>query len=131
MTAKEMFDMRQRGATYQQIADAAGVTRQWAHEAVTAHVKRILSSKRGKGFHLDDIVYKGVYDHFKENKNERLVSFCKKVCGSTHTGGKTQILRKFLIGETDTKFTIDQIKSICDVIGKPFEEVFKERGNYV
>ena len=37
MTAKERAEMRNNGATYQQIADVCGISKQAAHQSVTIY----------------------------------------------------------------------------------------------
>lgn len=126
MTPKEMFKMRQKGATYQEIADEVGISRQAIYKQIEVYVKRTMTSYRGKGFYLDDIKFQGIYDYFKENEEETISSFTKKIFDNPYAS-KTQTIRDFITGKHNAYFNIDQIKCICDVIGKPFALVFKER----
>ena len=130
MTAKEMFQLREEGKTYQEIADEIGKTRQWVHQAITNYTKRVLTSYRGKGFYLENIKYQGIFEHFLENEGETISSFTSKVYDTKYPS-RTSTIRGFITGKQDSYFTIEQIKRICDVVGKPFEEVFKEREDYV
>jgi predicted DNA-binding protein YlxM (UPF0122 family) len=128
MTNKEMLQMRLDGATYQEIADICGISRQAVHEALKFYVKKITEESRGQKFSLKTIKYQGIYDYFKKNENETVASFANKVygrkSGSCQGAGK---LRNFIKGDSDSYFNITQIKKMCEIIGKPFEEVFKER----
>ncbi len=42
-------------------------------------------------------------------------------------GNHSGKIRCFLKGENDSSFTIAQIRRMCEIVGKPFEETFKER----
>ena len=128
MTAKEMFEMRQKGATFQEIGDAAGMSRQGAQGIVVRYAKNLVALKRGKGsgLYLDKIVYQGIYEHFVKNEEETFTSFARKIYD--HEPSTTAMkMRGFLMGEHDSYYTIGQIKKMCEIVGKPFEEVFKER----
>lgn len=125
MTPKEMLQMRLDGMTFQQIADACGVSRQYAHEAITGYADKIARCKRGKAFFFDKIIFEGIYEHFEKNEEETITNFTNDVCGEGSRCITT--MRTFLTGKTDTRLTISQIKRICEICGKPFEEVFKER----
>lgn len=107
-----------------------GSSRQAVGYKITAYAKRVLSTYRGKGFYLENIKYKGIFEYFRENEEETVSSFSKKVYNSPYAG-RTAMIREFITGKHDSYFTIEQIKRICDVVGKPFEEVFKEREDYV
>lgn len=130
MTPKEMFQLREQGKTYQEIADEIGASRQGVHQAITNYTKRVLTSYRGKGFYLENIKYKGIFEYFLENEEETVSGFTKKLYDTPYTGNTSKV-RGFITGKIESYFTIEQIKRICDVVGKPFEEVFKEREDYV
>jgi hypothetical protein len=124
ITPKEMLQMRLDGMTFQQIADVCGTSRQNVHQAVKLYSKKIINGVRGRGFPVEIIRFQGIYEHFYDNEKESITSFATKVYGHEQYGSK---LRKFLIGESESHLTIPQIKRICEICGKPFEEVFKER----
>lgn len=124
MKFNEMMKMRQEGATYQKIADAAGVSKQWVHHRLTGCAPE-LKYTRGHGFNIEKIVYKGIYEHFKNDVHESVTSFTKKIYG--HDVKNIPTVRLFITGKSNTRFTITQIKRICETVGKPFEEVFAER----
>lgn len=121
MTLKEKADMRKGGATYQQIADACGVSRQAVHQQVVAYDKKLA----GRRMQLSRIRYKGLYDHFANHPEESLSMFANVVYGYRNVC--VQTMRKFMYEGVETKFTINQIKKMCKRCGKSFEEVFTER----
>ena len=123
--AKEMLEMRVSGATFQEIANKYGVSRQAVHQTLNSYMARL----QGKRYALDvdKIIYKGIAEWFLENPNESITSFSKRVLGCD-SGQRSGAIKRGLIGENETYFTINQIKKICEVVGKPFEEVFELRG---
>ncbi|MBE7039120.1 MAG: AsnC family protein [Ruminococcaceae bacterium] len=122
---KKIYEMLQNGATYQEIGDSFGISKQAVHNRITFY-KRKLEGIRGHGFNIESIVYKGIYDYFKEHLNESLHSLCRKVYQRPNNSSIVK-LREFLKGKHDSIFKIEQIKRLCEVIGKPFEEVFERR----
>ena len=125
MTNKEMLEMRMNGATYKEIADVCGISKQRVHQKIGEYSQRIKELRRG-GMYLEEIKYKGIYDFFKENLDVSFSRFVEAVMGNTHHNS-TERIRCFLRGQYEVKFTVAQIKRMCEVCGKPFEEVFKER----
>ena len=122
--SKKMLEMRMNGATFQEIGDTFGITRQGARSTINNYC-RLLTGIRGQGFDIHQIKYEGIYEYFLENPIETIASFVIKVFG--YYGGKTKGMKNFLIGEQTMYFSIEQVKRICEVVGRPFEEVFKER----
>ena len=120
-----MVQMRLEGYTYQEIADELGVSRQCVHEKLTKYDKKLLGM-RGKGFDINTIIYKGFYEHFRDDDYESLTSFAHKVSGNAnHPLSK---LRNFLTGEhKDARFSVPQIKRMMEVTGKSFDELFELR----
>ena len=121
--AKEMLEMRMSGATYQEIANAFGISKQCAHQTISNYCQ-VLSGIRGRGFDARNIKYEGLRSYFLENHNETLTSFTEKIFGA-NTGYKVSTMRNFLTGKHATRFSIEQIRRICEVVGEPFEEAFK------
>lgn len=123
--AKEMLEMRVNGATFQEIANKYGISRQAVHQTLNSYMARL----QGKRYALDvdKIIFKGIAEWFFENPDESMSSFSRKVFGYD-TGAKVKDVRMNLYGEYTVYFSIEQIKKICEVIGKPFEEVFELRG---
>lgn len=126
MTPKEMLLMRLDGATFQQIADTCGITKQAAHQAIRKYTDKIARCQRGRSFSYNDIKFKGIYEYFEANEEVTLTSFANAVFDE-ESGTRGGTIRNFLTGKTDSRFTISQIKRMCEICGKPFEEVFEER----
>lgn len=131
MDGKEIVKMRMDGRTFQEIADYYGTTKQAVHTKFRSYLK-ILDGERGrtvagKRFNINRIPYKGLYEHFREKETETISSFALKVSGSEAATNFIQKMKTFLNGTHNALFKIDQIKRMCEIVGKPFEEVFEER----
>lgn len=126
MTNAEMFEMRQGGASYQEIADKCGTSKQNVHRRLYLYVRKI-NGIRGRGFDINKIVYQGLYDWFNENIGESISSLCLKVFGDTNGIRYIKKFRCFIIGKHDSSFKVQHIKKLCEVTGKSFEELFKRR----
>lgn len=124
MTPKEMLEMRMNGASFQEIADICGETRQGVREAIKSYAAELTSVKRGGFSDIGKIKYKGLREYFAKNENESFNTFSRKLY--KYPGAYLQKIRREFIGEAETHFTIRDIKAICAVVGKPFEEVFEE-----
>ena len=122
----EIVEMRKNGATFQQIADSFGVSRQCIHEAFHKQTHGRWKRMRGHGFDIETIVYKGLYEHFKNNIFETLTSFTTKIYGHPYNNG-IPVLRNFVKGDSDSRFSITHIKRMCEITGKSFEELFERR----
>lgn len=122
---KKMYEMLQNGSTYQKIGDSFGISKQAVHQRITLY-KRKLKGIRGHSFNIESVVYKGIYEWFKEHLNESPCSLCARVYQNPN-GNSIKKFRGFLKGEHDSVFNIKHIKRLCEVIEKPFEEVFERR----
>lgn len=120
MKEQEMMKMRVDGATYQEIADRFGITRQRVYNILYEYSRKITAGARGRAFSFLEIKFKGIRQHFADNDTETTCKFSEKV------GVQPCTMRNFLKGKSESYFTIPQIKRICEVVGKPFEEVFEE-----
>lgn len=120
----EMVQMRESGMTYQQIADEFKVTKQWVNYILT-HYYRGLKGQRGKGFDIEKIVYKGIYEHFKKNLFESVTSFTDKVYEKGHN--KVRFIADFITGKSNSHLSIPQIQRMCEITGTTFEECFERR----
>ena len=69
---------------------------------------------------MRDIKFKAIREYFAANYKETPNSFATKVGVTPHT------MRNFLLGKCNSYFNVTQIKQMCDIVGKPFEEVFCE-----
>ena len=119
--------MKMDGATYQEIAENCGISRQAVHQKIGHYVTELTRDKRGKKLNLESIKYDAFREYFEKNEKETATSFTQKVfggeCASSDRCGK---LIYFMTGKHESFFTVRQIKRMCEIIGKPFEEVFKE-----
>ena len=122
--AKAMYELRQQGFTLEEIGNRYGVTKQAVHQTVKSY-KRKVAGFRGKFFHVNEIVYQGIYDYFSENIEESVSSFMAKLYG--YDGGHTENFKRWLRGEQESYFNVKEIQKMCEIVGKPFEETFKKR----
>ena len=132
MDGKEIVQMRMDGKTFQEIADFCGISKQAVHQKFKSYM-RFLAGERGntvdgRRFNINDIPYKGLHEYFKENEKENVSSFCRKMHGGKENTPFATKMRNFLTGANASHFTIEQIKAMCGIVGKPFEEVFENRG---
>lgn len=127
LTNKELYEWRQQGATYQEMADAEGISKQAIYEKVKAYEKYLMG-KRGRinGFDYNNIVYKGIYEHFRDHVDESVSNFAEKVFGFS-ASGKTQKVKGFLLGESESLFKVRHIKNMIAITGKSFDELFELR----
>lgn len=112
--------------THQQIADMYGVSRSCVSDTIKRFNLKQSLDTRGKKLDLEKIKYKHIYDHFKKNVDETCTSLTRKVFGHAQASSIIK-LRNFLYGWHDVKFTMDQVRMLCETIGKPFEELLEER----
>ena len=126
MTNAEMFEMRKGGATYQEIADLCGISKQSVYSRLHYYVRKV-NGIRGRGFDINKILYQGLYDWFNENMGESISSLCEKVFGSGNGKNYYDKFRFFIIGKHDSSFKVGHLKKLCEVTGKSFEELFKRR----
>lgn len=130
MKGKEISAFRKQGKTFQEIADYYGISKQAVHDSYFRYIKR-QEGKRGSishagvEFNISNIPYDGLYEHFKANEYESVFSFCSKAPDTQLDNMK---MRGFLSGAKNSRFTISEIKAMCDIVGKSFEETFRERG---
>ena len=125
LTGKEMYEMHfNDGLSFTDIAEKYGMSKQDVQQEVRRYTLYI-SGKRGKRFNINTIVYQGIYDYFLDHPQETLLSLTKKLKINDQNGFAN--FHRFITGQNDVKVKISLIKKICDVIGKPFEEVFIER----
>ena len=84
MKPQEMIEMRKNGATYQEIADMCGTSRQNIHEAVKRYEKKIVQGRRGRKFSYKKIKYKGIYEYFKNNEDMCISDFAQMIYCNSH-----------------------------------------------
>ena len=121
---EQIYRMRMDGYTFQEIGDKLGVSKQCVNEIFNKQFRR-MKGIRGYGFKVDSIVYKGIYEHFKDNPLESASSFTEKIYG--YVGNRTPTIKKFITGKKETFLTIPRIQKMCEITGKTFEELFERR----
>ena len=124
-TKRKMLEMRMDGASYQEIGDAFGVSKQSANETIRRYMNKLIGTQRGKGLTIDDIIYQGIYDFLSYHPDMTISKFARE-CFGYDNPEYLQRTRNFITGKSDTVLKIHQIKKICDVCGVSFEECFKE-----
>ena len=116
--ALEMFKMRLDGATYQEIADKYGVTRQ--------NVEQILKirepSKRHSKEKYKICIYKGLREWLE--KNNYKLNDLQNIISKTKQRQAGNCLRMKLSGERD--FRLSEINKIINLTGMTFEELFMQ-----
>lgn len=114
---KEAGEMILNGASFAEIADKFGVSRQYVQMYYT---KRKTGSSSYRS--CERIVYAGIADFMREN-HLSIARFARMVYKEP-TISQVQSLRYVLIGRT-YHVPLPTIGAILRCIGKPFEEVFK------
>lgn len=122
---KEMVELRRKGVAYNKIAEDYGITTQDAFIRIKRYEEKLQSKKRGHGFKIDTIIYKGFYEHFKDNIDESICKFCGKAMSFSDANVKK--LRDCITGYRNPYWTIQEIKGMCKATGKSFEELFELR----
>ena len=120
---KEMYQLRMRGKTYREIADDFGISCQDAFIRVKGYESK-LSGKRGWKYDINKIVYKGIYEHFRDNLDLSVTKFLKLTMGYVPAHKN---MADFFIGKCDASLSIKHIKKMCEVTGRTFEELFELR----
>ena len=116
--AMDMFKMRLEGATYQEIADKYGITKQ----RVEGILKMREPSKKHSNNKYEKCIYKGLREwlqqnNYKLNDLQNLISKNKqKQAGNS--------LRMKLCGKRE--FRLSEINKIINLTGMTFEELFMQ-----
>ena len=116
--AMDMFKMRLEGATYQEIADKYGITKQ----RVEGILKMREPSKKHSNKKYEKCIYKGLREwlqqnNYKLNDLQNLISKNKQ----SQAGNS---LRMKLCGERE--FRLSDINKIINLTGMTFEELFMQ-----
>jgi hypothetical protein len=125
MTSKVMYELRRSGYTYQSIADMCQTSKQNVYVRVMRYERKAVKGIR-KDFNINEIIFKGIYEHFKNNPNESICSFSCKVWGYSCKSLSKKV-KALLTGKNQSYLNASQIKRICEVCGTSFEETFAER----
>ena len=118
---QQMIEMRRDGATYQEIGDRFGITRQ----AVFDRIGRV--TKRRDNVDLEKIIYEGIYQMFKNDEYMTYSKLAFIVYGTRVNRGRQNTVYQFVTGKLGTMLKIRWINNILKYTGKPYEEVFKLR----
>lgn len=112
------IEMRNNGATYEEIGAHFGVSRQRVHTALGSFKKNAQLYAK--------IKYKGLKKWFKET--DASFSSFSKLVGMRSDSAYVRKVQNWLTegGERDRTFTIEQIKKMLEVTGMTFEELFEE-----
>lgn len=112
------IEMRNNGATYDEIGAHFGVSRQRVHTA--------LGSFKRNAQVYNKIKYIGLKRWFKETDT----SFAKfaRAVGMNHSPAYVRKVQNWLTegGDNERQFSITQIKNMLEVTGMTFEELFAE-----
>ena len=113
--------LRAQGKTYQEIGDimcySAGAIRY-----------NIMDKVRRDAIVYNQIVLKGFYDYFTENKNITIANFAFRVFGKADHD-HYYLLRRLLKGQ-NVKVTTNSIRRMIETTGKTFEELFEKRKGF-
>ena len=114
----EVIRMRNEGATYEEIGEHFGVSRQRIHAALGPFKKNAQLSTK--------IKYKGLKRWF--NETDTSFSQFARLVGTRSTTASIRKMQNWLSegGERESSFTIGQIKKMLEVTGMTFEELFEE-----
>lgn len=124
MKMSEIIEKRKNGATYQEIADAVGISKQRVHRIMLKNSPEMKGMRRNH-FDIERIIYKGIYDYFKSHPYESLSSFVVRIYG--YTGNYISTIRDFITGVCTSRLSVERIRKICEIVGMPFEKVFERR----
>ena len=122
---EELIKLRESGRSYQWIANRYGVSRQCVYHKIKTYCQRKSADMRGRGFSVEQIKYVGIYEYFKAHPNETVTEFCRKTLNDDSTS--VQKIKRLIIGGHDVYLSLKQYRAICAVVGKSFEETFRER----
>ena len=112
------IEMRDNGATYEEIGKHFGVSKQRVHTA--------LGSFKKNASIYTKIRYKGLKRWFKETDTS--FSGFAKLVGTNSSSAYVRKIQNWLTegGERERTFTIEQVKKMLEVTGMTFEELFEE-----
>ena len=113
-----MIEMRNAGATYQEIGNKYGITRQRTYEVLRHHCE----TKKYDEFKIEDCIYVGIRNWLLETKMplHKLESIYK----GREIKNSTSATRKRLIGKLE--FKISEIERVLKYTGKTYEELFNK-----
>jgi transcriptional regulator with XRE-family HTH domain len=121
---KAMRELRNEGYTYQEIAEKFGCTKQYVSYLIGQRAR-----KNGKD--IERIVYDGIYKLFVRDRRMTYRKFTLIAHGLKYDQyirkNEYEVMRRFLRGERESRFSIAQIENMCKACGMSYEETFKRR----
>ena len=120
MKTEEIVKMRESGVSVREIAKLCGTSKSAIYDRLYRYDTKAKIGRRSKSFWVRDIKFQAIREYFAANYRETPNSFATKV-GVAHP-----TMKNFLLGKRNSYFNVKQIKQMCDIVGKPFEEVFCE-----
>lgn len=115
--------MRDSGASYAQIGERFGVSRQYAYQ----YLRRYDESTHRKCNSVEKIPYEGLYEYVKATGMDGVRAIAMNAYGDTKQETIFK-LNRYLHGDAlpSWKFVLGTLKAT----GMDFEDVFKERSDY-
>ena len=114
--------MRMDGATYQEIANRFGVTRQAVHLNLKNHGRL----RRRYEAIFDDCPYAGLRQFLQENKKVKIANLCNAIFGTCAETERSKTRR--LIEGKNVSMTVNNVKRLEKFTGKSFDELFETEG---
>ena len=112
--------MRRCGATYKEIADRFGVTKQAVHLSMKNHGR----IRRRHDAIFESCPYRGLRRYLTENKKIRLTEMSCAIFGSSDEKSRAKTRR--LIEGDNVSLTINNIRRLEKLAGLGFDELFGE-----
>lgn len=119
----EAASMKNRGETYQTIADRFGTSRQAVQQIIDWH-SRQLRDQRMKTY-WEDIVFSGLYEYAITAGEAGISALADEIYGEQDDSRDTK-LRHFLTGGRKTA-DLEAINTMIRVTGMPYERLFARR----
>lgn len=117
--------LREQGKTYQEIGDIYGVSKQCVEQSIKSFEIRCNSRVRKNNYDIEKIMYRGVYDFFKNDNTMTASKLTRMIYGYSSSDISSRIMKLFK-GES-ARTTIEEITKLIEVTGKSFEELFELR----
>lgn len=117
--------LREQGKTYQEIGDIYGVSKQCVEQSIKGFEIRCNSRVRKDNYDIEKIMYRGVYDFFKNDNTMTASKLTRMIYGHSSSDISSRIMRLFK-GES-ARTTIEEITKLIEVTDKSFEELFELR----
>ena len=114
--------MRMDGATYQEIANHFGVTRQAVHLNLKNHGRL----RRRYEAIFNHCPYDGLRQFLQENKKVKITTLCTAIFGTCEETARSKTQR--IIEGKNVSMTVNNVKRLEKFTGKCFAELFKVEG---